>query len=78
MQKILSVGPSEKRSPRGRGRRTRLVEPLRLREEKCERGAWPSSGPGDVADLTDRLRFLMADQTVRASSGLAAKRRIRE
>jgi glycosyltransferase involved in cell wall biosynthesis len=33
---------------------------------------------GDVADLTDRLRFLIANPTVRESAGLAARRRIRE
>jgi glycosyltransferase involved in cell wall biosynthesis len=33
---------------------------------------------GDVADLADRLRFLMANQTVREAAGLAAKRRVRE
>jgi glycosyltransferase involved in cell wall biosynthesis len=33
---------------------------------------------GDVADLADRLRFLIANQTVREAAGLAAKRRIRE
>jgi phosphatidylinositol alpha-mannosyltransferase len=33
---------------------------------------------GDVADLTDRLRFLLANPTVREAAGLAAKRRVRE
>jgi glycosyltransferase involved in cell wall biosynthesis len=32
----------------------------------------------DVADLADRLRFLIANPAVRESAGLAAKRRIRE
>jgi glycosyltransferase involved in cell wall biosynthesis len=33
---------------------------------------------GDVADLADRLRFLIANPTVREAAGQAAKRRIRE
>jgi glycosyltransferase involved in cell wall biosynthesis len=33
---------------------------------------------GDVADLADRLRFLMANPAVREAAGQAAKRRIRE
>jgi glycosyltransferase involved in cell wall biosynthesis len=33
---------------------------------------------GDVADLADRLRFLIANPAVRKAAGLAAKRRIRE
>jgi glycosyltransferase involved in cell wall biosynthesis len=33
---------------------------------------------GDVADLTDRLRFLIANPAVREAAGQAAKRRIRE
>jgi glycosyltransferase involved in cell wall biosynthesis len=33
---------------------------------------------GDVADLADRLRFLIANPAVREAAGLAAKRRIRE
>jgi glycosyltransferase involved in cell wall biosynthesis len=33
---------------------------------------------GDAADLADRLRFLIANQTVREAAGLAARRRIRE
>jgi glycosyltransferase involved in cell wall biosynthesis len=33
---------------------------------------------GDVVDLADRLRFLIANQTVREAAGLAAKRRVRE
>jgi glycosyltransferase involved in cell wall biosynthesis len=33
---------------------------------------------GDVADLTDRLRFLIANPRVREAAGLAAKRRVRE
>jgi glycosyltransferase involved in cell wall biosynthesis len=33
---------------------------------------------GDVSDLADRLRFLISNQTVRETAGLAAKRRIRE
>jgi glycosyltransferase involved in cell wall biosynthesis len=33
---------------------------------------------GDVADLADRLRFLIANQTVREAAGLAARRRISE
>jgi glycosyltransferase involved in cell wall biosynthesis len=33
---------------------------------------------GDVIDLADRLRFLIANPSVREASGLAAKRRIRE
>jgi glycosyltransferase involved in cell wall biosynthesis len=33
---------------------------------------------GDVGDLADRLRFLIANQTVREAAGLAAKRRIRK
>jgi glycosyltransferase involved in cell wall biosynthesis len=33
---------------------------------------------GDVEDLADRLRFLIANPTVRDAAGLAAKRRVRE
>ncbi|MGB8114844.1 MAG: glycosyltransferase family 4 protein [Candidatus Sulfotelmatobacter sp.] len=33
---------------------------------------------GDAADLTDRLRFLIANPAVRKASGEAAKRRVRE
>ncbi len=33
---------------------------------------------GDVADLADRLRFLIANPAVREAAGQAAKRRIRE
>jgi len=33
---------------------------------------------GDVSDLTDRLRFLIANPAVREAAGLAAKSRIRE
>jgi glycosyltransferase involved in cell wall biosynthesis len=33
---------------------------------------------GDVADLADRLRFLLANQTVREAAGQAARRRVRE
>jgi glycosyltransferase involved in cell wall biosynthesis len=33
---------------------------------------------GDAADLADRLRFLIANPTVRDAAGLAAKRRVRE
>jgi glycosyltransferase involved in cell wall biosynthesis len=33
---------------------------------------------GDVVDLADRLRCLIANQTVREAAGLAAKRRVRE
>lgn len=33
---------------------------------------------GDVADLTDRLRFLIANPAVREAAGQAAKRRVRE
>jgi glycosyltransferase involved in cell wall biosynthesis len=33
---------------------------------------------GDAADLADRLRFLIANPTVREAAGQAAKRRIRE
>ncbi len=33
---------------------------------------------GDVADLADRLRFLIANPAVREAAGLAAKRRVRE
>ena len=33
---------------------------------------------GDVSDLADRLRFLIANPSVREAAGLAAKRRIRE
>jgi glycosyltransferase involved in cell wall biosynthesis len=33
---------------------------------------------GDVADLADRLRFLIANPAVREAAGRAAKRRIRE
>ena len=33
---------------------------------------------GDVADLADRLRFLMANPAVREAAGQAAKRRVRE
>jgi len=33
---------------------------------------------GDVADLADRLRFLIANQSVREAAGLAAKLRVRE
>jgi glycosyltransferase involved in cell wall biosynthesis len=33
---------------------------------------------GDVADLADRLQFLLANPAVREAAGLAAKRRIRE
>jgi glycosyltransferase involved in cell wall biosynthesis len=33
---------------------------------------------GDVGDLADRLRFLIANPTVREAAGLAAKRRVRE
>jgi glycosyltransferase involved in cell wall biosynthesis len=33
---------------------------------------------GDVADLADRLRFLIANPAVREAAGEAAKRRIRE
>jgi glycosyltransferase involved in cell wall biosynthesis len=33
---------------------------------------------GDAADLTDRLRFLIANPAVRKAAGEAAKRRIRE
>jgi glycosyltransferase involved in cell wall biosynthesis len=33
---------------------------------------------GDVADLVDRLRFLIANPTVREAAGRAARRRIRE
>jgi len=33
---------------------------------------------GDASDLADRLRFLIANQSVREAAGLAAKRRVRE
>ncbi|MCU1299739.1 MAG: hypothetical protein JWQ87_23 [Candidatus Sulfotelmatobacter sp.] len=33
---------------------------------------------GDVADLADRLRFLIENPTVREAAGVAAKRRVRE
>jgi glycosyltransferase involved in cell wall biosynthesis len=33
---------------------------------------------GDVADLADRLRFLIANPAIRQAAGVAAKRRIRE
>ncbi|MGB2607303.1 MAG: glycosyltransferase family 4 protein, partial [Candidatus Sulfotelmatobacter sp.] len=33
---------------------------------------------GDVADLADRLRFLIANPAVREAAGQAAKRRVRE
>jgi glycosyltransferase involved in cell wall biosynthesis len=33
---------------------------------------------GDVADLADRLRFLIANPVVREAAGRAAKRRVRE
>jgi glycosyltransferase involved in cell wall biosynthesis len=33
---------------------------------------------GDVADLADRLRFLIANQAVREAAGKAARRRVRE
>jgi glycosyltransferase involved in cell wall biosynthesis len=33
---------------------------------------------GDAADLADRLRFLIANPSVREAAGLAAKRRVRE
>ncbi len=35
-------------------------------------------GRGDVTDLADRLRFLIANPAVREAAGMAAKRRIRE